>query len=374
MNRATIEKLFLAGRIFEPAYSALMRLREKLYQNGFFHSHRVKVPVISIGNLLMGGTGKTPHVIALCRFFQDHDVVPAVVTRGYGGRAGKGPLVVSDGRNVLAHASDAGDEAFMMARAMPGVAVIAGSSRVTGADAAIREYGAEVVILDDGFQHMGLYRECNIVLVPAVRPFGNLHVFPGGELREPLSALKRATCIVITGCEQADDSSITSLRDMLHKNVPGVPVFLSRNVIQSIAPAGKIDSNSLHTANSPDISDKPVFAFCGIGNPESFFSILKQTGFNLCGSMIFKDHYKYSHGDLVEIQDSARKAGAAAIITTAKDGVKIAPLLTDSHVYAGHDLLPVKVLEIKAMPDPGLFHHVRIRCKNLSGFQAYIQH
>ncbi len=363
MNQATLKKLFRAGRLFEPAYAGIMRLREGLYRRNILRVRRVRVPVISIGNLLMGGTGKTPHVIAVCNFLQKQGVLPAVVTRGYGGKAGKGPLVVSDGTRVIADPASSGDEAFMMAQAMPGVPVVAGSNRYEATETAVERCGAQAIVLDDGFQHMALHRNRNVVLIPASHPFGNNHVFPGGELREPASALARATCLVITGCEQSGDAHVEFLRKRLYEMAPGIPVFLSRNVVKGIrmvcSPGAQEKTEALEPGTSSNTS---VFAFCGIGSPESFFATIRNAGFRLCGTMTFRDHHNYSENDLDEISRQARDAGASAIITTAKDAVKISGTSCVgclSHVKnsAGP---PIHVLEIAAVPEQGFWHHIAL--------------
>ncbi len=356
MTPKTINRLFLAGRLAEPVYAGIMILRSVLYEKGLFRTHRIGVPVISIGNLLMGGTGKTPHVTALCRFLEQQGFVPAVVTRGYGGKAGRGPLIVSDGTRVKVSAGEAGDEPFMMALEMPGVPVIAGSCRSEGAKTAIRQCGATIIVLDDGFQHMALSRQRNVVLVPARRPFGNGHVFPGGRLREPVSALDRATCIVITGCQQVTAAEADFLKIRLHDLVPGKPVFLSRNI-----PVGIRTLRSREPGPVTAWRKRPLFAFCGLALPESFFEILEQNHLSVTGTMVFRDHHPYSAGDLMEIYRSAEKSGAHALITTAKDAVKLEELLQNQyrdHHSTGASDMKVLVLEIEAVPEQGFWKHI----------------
>ena len=368
MTRAVLEKLFYAGRIIEPAYAGLMGLRASCYQRGWFRTMRVSVPVISIGNLLMGGTGKTPHVIALCRFLQKQGILPAVVTRGYGGRAGRGPLVVSDGRVIRSDADTAGDEPVMMAESLPGIPVIAGSERYAGAQAAIRHFEARVIVLDDGFQHMGLFRDRDVVLIPARAPFGNSHVFPAGELREPVSALRRATCLLVTGCEQVTDSEVTFLKHRLFTTVPGIPVFISRTVPAGLrllfsaerGTSGRDASEGYKRLPAEDWKVKPVLAFCGIGSPESFFTMLSRNGFCVCSTISFRDHHRYTPADLEKIASEAKNAGAAAIITTAKDAVKIEAMSgnTSTTGSTGYGHLPVLVLEMNSVPEQGFWNHI----------------
>ncbi len=361
MKDSVIQRLFVAGRIMEPVYSTLMRIRARLYERGVFSTYRPGVPVISIGNLLMGGTGKTPHVIAACDFLMRQGLRPAVVTRGYGGKAGKGPLVVSDHNKVCSDAVTAGDEPFMMARQMPGVPVIAGSDRCACAICATEQLGAEVIVLDDGFQHMSLCRDRDVVLVPAKRPFGNGHVFPGGYLREPLDALKRATCIVITGCQQVPAEQVRMLGHRLQAMVHGIPVFHSTYAIKGIRPL-RMEAIEGSSQPSPhDLSEIPLLAVCAIGMPESFFETLRGCGLTVCATMSFRDHHSYTTEDVRKIVEQASSSGAKAVITTAKDSVKISTILQDTSmgIANAHGIsLPVYVLDIQAEPDQGFYEHI----------------
>ncbi len=363
MNDSTLQRLFVAGRIMEPVYSGLMRLRAGLYERGVFTTYRPRVPVISIGNLLMGGTGKTPHVIATCEFLMRHGLRPAVVTRGYGGRAGRGPLVVSDHDMVHADAVTAGDEPFMMACYMPGVPVLAGSDRCACARYAEEQLGAQVIVLDDGFQHMALCRDRDVVLVPAKRPFGNDHVFPGGYLREPVDALKRASCLVITGCQQANDQQIQNLIHRLQAVVPGKPVFLSRYTTEGIRPLETAALDGSEQSSQPDPLEIPLFAVCAIGVPESFFSTLTACGLTVRASLTFRDHHSYTGEDMREIMKQARSSGAKAVVTTAKDAVKLSTILQETSIGPANDHapppLPVYVLDIQAEPEQGFYEHIR---------------
>ena len=177
-------------------YGAAVRLRRRGY-TALGLARRAAVPVISVGNLTVGGTGKTTIVSWLVRELQDRGWHPAVVSRGYLGRAGRGPLYVSRGQGPLVASDVSGDEPFLLASRLPGAVVVAGSDRVLGSRAAI-EAGADVVILDDGFQHMRLARDVDLVLLDAHNPFGNYRLLPAGTLREPVSELRRAHAVIIT--------------------------------------------------------------------------------------------------------------------------------------------------------------------------------
>ncbi|HSH13716.1 MAG TPA: tetraacyldisaccharide 4'-kinase, partial [Desulfurivibrionaceae bacterium] len=179
---------FRIGRPLAPLYAGMMRLRAEAYQRGWLASERLSVPVVSVGNLTMGGTGKTPMVIEVVRLLQALGKRAAVVSRGYGGLA-RGPVnLVSDGERIWMAAAEAGDEPLLLAESLPGVPVLTGVRRVLVARYAIEKLGAEVVVLDDGFQHLPLHRDLDLVLFKGPDFLGNGRVFPGGDLREPLSA------------------------------------------------------------------------------------------------------------------------------------------------------------------------------------------
>lgn len=355
MNQTRLNMLFRIGRLFEPAYSRLMTIRSGLYQKNIFKVNRVCVPVISVGNLLMGGTGKTPHVIAICRQIQRSGGKPAVVTRGYGGRVGKGPLVISDGTGARTTVEHAGDEPFMMAEQLPGIPVIAGSRRYKCAEAAVKNYHADIIVLDDGFQHMALHRDLDIVLVPALHPMGNRHVFPAGELREPVAALQRAHCIVITGCDGVSEAEAEILRAKLHAEAPALPVFTSGNrpgplkILKGDIP-GIVTNDTLP-------SEIKFFSICAIGAPEHFYAMLTRTGLCLCGAISYRDHHFYTWSDMEKIYRMASRAGADAIVTTAKDSVKLKPLMDN----AKPDGMPVCILDMEAVPEKGFWRYVGIK-------------
>ncbi len=369
------DALFLAGRIFSPIYSVLMSVRAGCYRHGMFRTARVNVPVISIGNISMGGTGKTPHVMALCRFLKDRAIKPAVVTRGYGGKAGKGPLVVSDGRSVCTDARTSGDEAFMMASEMPGTVIVAGSDRYGGARRAA-SLGAEVIVLDDGFQHMALHRDMDVVLLPASSPFD--HVFPGGTFREPVSALSRASSIIVTGCEEGHHPILEHIRTKLSRMGISAPVFTSHTRVRGLEP---LASKALSWQKDIPTRDKscPVFAFCGIGTPESFIRSIHngtESGQNLqvVEHLFFRDHHEYTKDDIHMLFKKARAAGAKALITTSKDAVKISGILNDTGIDGvsgslsdtpeNPAMLPVFVLRTEVVPEQGFWHCVETVLKN----------
>ncbi len=339
--------LFSLGRPFSPLYSLAMRLRQKAYEAGVFRRSRVCCPVISIGNICLGGTGKTPHVIALAKWLQERGLRPAIVSRGYGGKAGKGPLIVSDQSSCLADALLAGDEPSMMARTLPGVPVISGSDRVKGAETAISRFNSRTIILDDGFQHLRLHRDLDIVLLPAASPLGTGTVFPGGDLREPLSALKRASAIILSKCEQVPFNELELIREQAASIAPGIPVFLSRTVFKAITLA-----DGSGTLEPPFPSH--VHCFCAIAKPEAFIRTVSKQGIEVRGTDFYPDHQILTSRDLSRIFERAAREKAGMVLTTSKDFARIKGVWEES--FRGRKDFPqLGVVEIEAEPEPGFW-------------------
>lgn len=210
-----LEKIiYPLGRPFSPVYALVMRIRAACYAKGLLRRYRPPVPVISIGNLTMGGTGKTPAVISVCLSLQQWGYRPAVISRGYGGRPAAPVNIVSDGTTFFLPAGICGDEPRLLAEALPGVVVITAKKRSLGAQAAIKKYQCNILVLDDGFQHLAMARDLDIVLLAKDAPLGNGRVFPGGPLRESHSALARANLLVVTSlsASTAHESRMTAQR------------------------------------------------------------------------------------------------------------------------------------------------------------------
>ncbi|MDD5451824.1 MAG: tetraacyldisaccharide 4'-kinase [Desulfovibrionales bacterium] len=355
---------------FGHLYGQIMRLRAKLYDFGLFKTRSLPCRVISIGNLTLGGTGKTPLTIWLARYLQGRGKRVAIVSRGYKAK-NKGPVsVVSDGRHILLGPDEAGDEPFMMASSLPGVPLLIGKKRFPVGMRAIEDFSPDVVLLDDGYQHLGLARDLNILLLRTVNPFGNGQVFPAGTLREPLSALKRADAFILTYAEEGTESTVEKLRLFLHREFPDRPVFISyckpvsfyllnetfirlgrtkdnenppsppfskggdtlspplgKDGGPSIPPLEKGDiggfSDEKASHNLSELKGKKALAFCGIAHPESFRKMLIRLDIDLVDLIAYRDHYDYHRGDLEEIEERAARKGAEFIITTEKDAVKI---------------------------------------------------
>ena len=305
-------------------YSAVTRTRLSLYRRGTFHSTKLPRPVISVGNITTGGTGKTPLVEWVARTLSATGKKVCILTRGYGRENPDRMVIVSDGHTVMATHSEAGDEPFLLATNLRGAAaVISSADRVTAGNEAIRRFNTDCFVLDDGFQHLRLERDLNIVTIDATNPWGGGHLLPYGRLREPLSGLKRADVIVITRTDQANNAN--EIRDDVCKLAGDVPIFPSRMRTARITPL-----NDLSEPLGP-----PVAAFCAVGNPGSFFNAIAD---EVVTKKAFPDHHRYSQSDIDALIEIAKRAGAKSLITTAKDAVKLRDLSFS---------LPCYVLEIE---------------------------
>jgi tetraacyldisaccharide 4'-kinase len=305
-------------------YGAAVNVRSALYRNGIFKTHSVGVPVISVGNITTGGTGKTPLVEWIARNLWSRDHRVCLLTRGYR-RADPGKRVlVSDGKQILADINQAGDEAMMLARALLGkAAVVCDADRVAGARWAIENLKPDVLLLDDGFQHRRLARDLEIVTLDATNPWSNGWLLPAGRLREPVSSLSRADCFVVTRATSVDENLAESVR-----RFSDAPIFFSTmvafptNAVSNIGPLEGCDG----IEDKAILLNRPVAAFCGVGNPEAFRQQLHDEKIDVVVFESFRDHHKYAQSDIDRVTKKALEAGAQVLITTAKDAVKLEPL------------------------------------------------
>lgn len=298
----------------ETIYRALyQRRREKFSRNPV----DVGVPIISVGNLTLGGTGKTPCVQWVARQILQDRYRVAVVSRGYGGTLSSAGAIVSDGTKVLLSAQEAGDEPLLHARALPGVPVIIGVDRVRAARRAIEECGAEIVVLDDGFQFWSLQRDLDIVLLDAWRPFDNEHLLPAGRLREPPTALERAAAIILTRCNTATPSEIIETCRTI-ANLSSAPIFQSNHALSGVRNETTNEVLSLDV-----LKGTPVAALSALANNEQFFQTLQRTGANVVAKLAKRDHHRWSEAEVSNFAHMAQSNGATALITTEKDAVKI---------------------------------------------------
>jgi tetraacyldisaccharide 4'-kinase len=332
VNRRMLSEWYPAGiqvpdAVHRSAFSegppALLKAASRLYEKALQkdqarrRKRRVKLPapVISIGNLSTGGTGKTPVTIWMCELLLKMGLHPAVLTRGYGRRGnspGRVPLFGSP-----AELSDLfGDEPVMISEHLPSTPVWVGKDRAASGKAALAHSEVDVFVLDDGFQHLTLDRDLDIVLLDCRSPFGNGFVLPAGPLREPPSNLKRADAFVITHADR--DADAAPLRDKLERLFPGIPIFACRHKVRGISLR-----KGEQVFDPNELCDRTAAVFAGIAGPEGFFNHIRQAGIRICVSFGFPDHHRYTAGDFSRIFRAASEHGAGVIITTAKDAVRI---------------------------------------------------
>ncbi|MGI8918216.1 MAG: tetraacyldisaccharide 4'-kinase [Pyrinomonadaceae bacterium] len=317
------------------AYAAVTRLRTAAYKKGLLKTTKLPVPVISIGNITVGGTGKTPLVAHISRILANERRKVCILTRGYGRKDAGKRIVVSDGLGVLAGVHESGDEPFWLAENLKGVAaVICDPVRAAAGQWAIEHLDSNVLVLDDGFQHLQLARDLNILSIDATNPWGGGRLLPSGRLREAPQGASRADCVIIT--RATPDSDIPELKATLQQLMGDRPILTSRMRTKSVRAlsAARLDSGA-------GIA-QPVAAFCAVGNPTSFFEHVLKEGLTLVHTRAFPDHHPYKQADITRLSNEAKRAGAASLITTAKDAVKL------------HELefgLPCYVLEIEISID-----------------------
>ncbi|MDH4164029.1 MAG: tetraacyldisaccharide 4'-kinase [Nitrospirota bacterium] len=296
-------------------YRSAVQLRLALYDRGFLRRKNLSFPVISVGNLTLGGTGKTPTVMAIADLLQQQGKAPVVLSRGYGRNKGPAVLTVSDRDRILVKADAAGDEPALMASQLKGVPVIVGKDRYAAGMAALSEFRPGVAVLDDGFQHIRLHRDLDILLVDGIRPFGNGKIFPAGTLREPVDSLKRADVVVITRAERSPDLNLLKEQIGAHTSAA---VFTSRHI-----PTGLIDLTDDSSKPLSSIQGAAVLAFSGIARPDAFTALLQEQGADIRSAVTFPDHHRYSKNDVDRLRAQAVEVGATLIVTTEKDGIKL---------------------------------------------------
>jgi tetraacyldisaccharide 4'-kinase len=281
-------------------YGWAMRLRNRLFDWGWKRSYRAPVPVVSVGNLTLGGTGKTPCVEYVARLYRQRELRVAILSRGYG---------ANGGRN---------DEALVLEENLPDVPHLQGADRVALAQTAVEELDSEILVLDDGFQHRRLRRDLDLVLVDATNPWGHGHVFPRGLLREPPAGLRRASVVVLTRCDQVHEQQRGRLREEVSRLAPGVLVVETRHQPRELV------NGEQATESLGRLKGRPVAVFCGIGNPEAFRHTLAGLGAEVSAFRVFPDHHPYSRADVDDLRAWAdRQAKECVVVTTQKDLVKL---------------------------------------------------
>lgn len=304
--------------LFSIIYSQLAKIRASLYRNNILKKKEAEVPVISIGNITTGGTGKTPFTAFLAEELKEKYKI-AIISRGYGAAEDvEEPFLIKDGSDIYADAAQAGDELFMLARSNDDLIFIRSANRYQGSKLAA-EKGADLILLDDGFQHYQLKRNVDIVLIDAEEPFSNNRVLPAGLLREPFAALKRADLFLINRSENIELNRVKEIKKSLNTLSPNNRgVFRAETVLDNCVSVADQKKEELDF-----LKEKKVFAFSGIGSPDAFKKSIEAAGAELVSYKIFKDHYNYQKEDLLTLLDQYSASQADLILTTEKDAVKL---------------------------------------------------
>ena len=310
-------------------YRFIVQSRQTLYNRGILKTHHLPCRVISIGNITLGGTGKTPTAIYLAQLFQNKGIPPVVLSRGYKAQNSAATAVVSDGTTTFMDANKAGDEPFLLSQALPGVPVIIGADRVVSGHLACKEFSPAVVILDDGFQHQRIKRDVDIVLIDLHHGFGNGHLLPRGILREPVNSLSRASLFLLT--KQMSSGSDEELKEQIRRFNPDAPIFHTRYKVCSVRNLTEHKEVPLN-----HLQGKKVLALSGIGNPHYFSFLLNQSGMLVTEEWTLPDHHDYTEKDTARVRDYL--SCVDYIVTTAKDSCKMNRKLF-------HDL-PILTLEV----------------------------
>jgi len=287
-------------------YTIGIRLRNLLYCKGWLKAHRVNAIVFSVGNITTGGTGKTPLVIWLYNLLRQKNYGCAILTRGYKAT-----------QKSKLKTQNYSDEPAILAETCPKAKVIVNPDRVASAAAAVNKFGANVLIMDDGFQHRRLGRDLDIVTIDAMCPFGYGKLLPAGLLREPATALKRADAVVITRCDQTTAAELAQLEEKLQLINPDIPI--ARSIHAPVC----AKSREHKELSIEELRDKKIFAFCGIGNPDAFLGTIENLRLKMAGSKVYNDHHHYTDNDIADIYEKAGYLGADLILTTQKDWSKI---------------------------------------------------
>lgn len=298
------------------AYGALLRLRAWLYRVGFLKRIHVRARVVSIGNLTMGGTGKTPFTLRIAELLKSEGFRVAIVCRGYKRTSRKACMLVSDGKRVLVDALASGDEAQWLARRLPDVPVVVGDSKAESARWVEKILPVDWIVVDDGFQHLRLARDKNILLLDADQPFDNGQVVPLGRLREPPAAIRR--CDLIVWIEKSASLPDAKPARGFDSFIPPVPQFKARREFTGIH---TLEASSLEKTDA--IKTKRLVAFCGLAQHEQFFGGLAGEGWQITTTQAFPDHHRYRPEDIQQLLIQREKTGADGFITTAKDAINL---------------------------------------------------
>ncbi len=337
-NPQTTGERLLSG-LLKPVSAAFLAgsyCRIMSYNLGLLKQKHFAQPVISVGNLTVGGTGKTPIVVDICQRLSDSGHKVGILSRGYKRLSRASSVIVSAGQGPITSCADAGDEPYMMALSCPQAVVIVGASRTTAAAMAIQDHGCDILILDDGFQHFPMSRDTDIVLIDYNDDLLKDSLLPSGRLREPVSALVRAHWIVITKVPDVfDEEKLEQVRSLLSSASPSATITACRFEPSALTPFG-----CQEVALSPSaLAQTKVLAFCGIARPENFQAELESLGAEVVGQRSFGDHHWYTAQDIASLKSLAQSTQAEMLVTTEKDAVRLSSQLVGD--------LPIATLKLK---------------------------
>jgi tetraacyldisaccharide 4'-kinase len=302
----------------EALFRAAVALRQVAYDRGLAHPASAGAPVVSIGNLAVGGAGKTPAAIAVAGRLQARGRTVAILSRGYGASRADA-RVVSDGRAILLGAAEGGDEPALLARRLPGARVLCGPRRSELARIAVASLAADALVLDDGFQHRALGRDLDVVVIDASSPFGNGRLLPRGPNREPPGALRRAGLVWLSRADRGDAAALERLRALAREATGRAPVE-SRH-----APTALLDGRLERPLELAALRGRRVLALSGLARPASFHATLAALGAEIAAVRAYPDHHRFEPGEVEAALREARSAGCALVVTTEKDAVRLPP-------------------------------------------------
>jgi tetraacyldisaccharide 4'-kinase len=308
-----------AAYIAGPIYQALIRMRNGSYNANLLPQQRLPRPVISIGNITMGGSGKTPLVIHLAQRLLESGFQPAILTRGYGRQHPNEMRILAPGQTVADPASVMGDEPALMRLQVPGAWIGLCKNRFMAGSLIAKQTARAVFLLDDGFQHRKLHRDLDIVVIDRSQPLETNRIFPLGTLREPLVELRRAHILMMNGTPDTESAEILE-RDIQKLN-PKAPIFHCQQTIRALIPFPAWKEGCRDA--DPAAWDQSVYLVAAVGNPERFEKDIRRLGIQVSGTRYFSDHYNLKPKDWQDCIEEARKKNAAAIVITEKDAVKI---------------------------------------------------
>ncbi len=298
-------------------YAIIVRVRLWLYAKGWLARSRLPCPVLSVGNVTVGGTGKTPTALWIAQQLMDKGLRVGILSRGYRRTSRDHFLLVSNGQTLLVNPWESGDEPFLMARRCPGLVVAVGADRYRLGKWVLQQERVDCFVLDDGFQHLSLHRDVDLVLIDGSDRHGLQRMLPAGQLREPLEGLNRATNIMVTGCDSDQkERTLKLIQEVMNKSKTNI--VTSHYVVEGLVMGGE---EAVRPVSS--LRGEPVVIFSGIANPWKFRSTVEALDVEIVDEVVYRDHYAYTRSDLLDLVRRGHESHAQCFLTTEKDLVKI---------------------------------------------------